>query len=110
MCHIGLPRVKTELERSRTPSQDQPAVELFIVRKTTIRGEQLRIVGDCRCNNEPILRIAMVLRQFNREPSDERRDGKQTDSRPIERGVKPRIQSNRDFDPPAIDEPCHLET
>ena len=52
----------------------------------------------------------MVLRQFNREPSDERRDGKQTDSRPIERGVKPRIQSNRDFDPPAIDEPCHLET
>ena len=93
-----------------TPSQNQPAIELLIIRKTTVRGEQLRIVGDRRCNDEPILRIAMVLRQFNREPSDERRDGKQTDSRPIERGVKPLIQGNGDFDPSAIDEPCHLET
>lgn len=52
----------------------------------------------------------MVLRQLNREPSDERRDGKQTNSRPIERGVEPRIQGDGDFDPASIDEPSHLET
>jgi len=50
----------------------------------------------------------MVLRQLNREPSDERRNGKQTSSRPLERGVKPRIQGNGDFDSPSIDEPCPL--
>ncbi len=52
----------------------------------------------------------MVLGQLNREPSDERRDGKQTNSRPVKRGVEPRIQRNGDFDPPSVDEPCHLET
>ena len=87
-----------------------PATEFLIIRKATVRREQLRIVGDRRCNDEPILRIAMVLGQLNGEPSDERRDGKQTHSRPIERGVEPRIQGNGDFNPASIDEPCHLET